>query len=212
MIEFALIAPILLALMLGVSDLAPSLMVRYRFSNAVQSVADLATQPSRLQASDMLGLFSGGADVLAPFSSTNMSLRLTSVASDGNGHAFVYWSCASGSFAPTTAQTAVTTLQNGGTIDSILYRYNTSSGGYNKNGTNTSFISVEGSLIYTAPAQFVLKTAQTMSFINYMTPRLSTYVGFPWDGVAVHVPPPPTTVKTIKSMTLSNGAVCSYLG
>ncbi len=205
-IEFALMAPILITLLLGICDFAPSLMARYKFGNATQSVADLATQAFRLQASDMAEVFAGGADVLAPFASTNFSLRVTSVASDGNGNAFVYWSCANGSFTPYVAKSFVTVSPTGSSVDNLIWRHNT--GGLN--GTNTSYVSVEATNVYTAPARFILTTPQTMSVVNYMVPRLSTYVGFPWDGIATHIPPPPTTTTTTKSMTLSNGAVCNY--
>ncbi len=201
-IEFALVAPILLALLLGVCDLAPATMAKYKFGNATQSVADLATQAARLQASDMADVFAGGADVLAPFASTNLSLRITSVASDGNGNAFVYWSCANGSFTPATAKSIITVTPTGSSVDTVIWRYN--------GGADTSYVSVEARYAYTAPARFVLTTPQNMAVVNYMVPRLSTYVGFPWDGTVSHPPPPPMSTTTTKSLTLSNGAVCNY--
>ena len=211
-IEFALVAPLLISLLLGICDIAPSTMAYYRFGNASQSVADLATQFPRMQTSDMVDVFAGGASVLAPYSSTNLSFRITSIASDGKGNAFVHWSCASGAYGPTTAKTAVTTTATGSSIDKVIYRYNIQypAPAYSNNGTDTSFITVEAQYIYTAPAGFVMPSPQTMSVVNYMAPRQSTFVGFPWDGVATHSPPTPTAATKIYTTTLSNGATCSY--
>ena len=209
-IEFALIAPLLISLLLGICDIAPATMARYKFGNATQSVADLATQIPNLQTSDMADVFAGGADVLAPYSSATLSLRVTNVASDGAGNAFVYWSCANGAFTPFSARSNVTTTPTGSSVDTVIWRYNFQYGGYTYNGTNTSYVSVEASYVYTAPAGFVLTTPQTMSVVTYMVPRQSSYIGFPWDGNANNAPPIPTSTQAVNSVTLSNGAVCSY--
>ena len=209
-IEFALVAPLLISLLLGIGDIAPATMARYKFGNATQSVADLATQFPQMRLSDMADVFAGGASVLAPFASTTLSLRITNTVSDGAGRAFVYWSCATGTFSPTTAKTTVTTTATGASVDTVLLRTSYNAGGYSYNGLNTSYVTVEGSYIYTAPARFVLTTPQIMGVVAYMAPRQSSYIGFPWNGDPNTPPPVPTATKKVKSTTLSNGAVCSY--
>ena len=208
-IEFALVAPLLISLLLGICDIAPSTMAHYKLGNATQSVADLATQYPNLQPSDMANVFAGGGAVLSPFSSAKLVLRVTNVVSDGAGKAFVYWSCSDGSikndpsFAPYPAKSPVTATPTGSPLRTVLLLNDSK-------GANTSYVSVEAQYIYTAPAEFVMKGPQTMSVVAYMVPRQSTYVGFPWDGTKTNPPPLPMTTNSTGSTTLSNGAICNY--
>jgi hypothetical protein len=50
----------------------------------------------------------------------------------------------------------------------------------------------------------------TMADTAYLLPRQSSYIGFPWDGNPADSPTAPTSTTQVKSVTLSNGAVCSY--
>ncbi len=134
----------------------------------------------------------GGNDVLAPFSTVGLSLRITSVASDGNGNAFVYWSCGSGALPPYAAKSAVTTTPSGGPISALLNLYSQPiAGGLVANGTNTTVVMVESQYLYTAPARFIMKSEQKMVAAAYALPRVSAYIGFPWDGNQDDQPPHP---------------------
>lgn len=210
MLEFAIVSPVLLLLALGIADLAMTTLAKFKSSNATLSAADLATQSINLQTGDMADIFSGALDVMAPFSSTNLVLRITSVASDGNGTAFVHWSCGQGALVPFAAKSTVTTLADGSSVDNILNRSTFSSNGYTHNGTNTTYIQVESQYVYTAPTGFFLTTAQTMQTAFYIYPRQAAYVGFVWDGNSNHQPAAPASTTSTASVTLSNGAICNY--
>lgn len=210
MVEFAIVAPVFLLLVLGISDVAITTMAKSRSATATQSAVDLTTQSVNLQTSDMVDIFAGAADVMAPFSAATLILRITSIASDGNGTAFVYWSCGQGSLTPYAAKSSVTTVPTGSPIDNFINRYTISSGGYNYNGANTSFIEVESKYVYTAPAGFVIQGPQTMVSVFYTLPRQTAYVGFPWDGTTTNLPTAPASTTKTASTTLSNGAVCNY--
>ena len=196
MIEFALIAPILIALLLGVCDLAPTTMARFKIGNATQSVADLTSQFGVMQAADVPNLFAAGADVLTPFSSANLALRITNVASDGKNRAFVYWSCGQGALKPLDAQSTVATPPTG-----LI--------GLDANGTNSSYVVVESQYVYTAPAQYVLQGPQTVLTTAYSFPRVSAYVGFPWDGNPDDIPTLPAATTKTSSVTMGK-LVCNY--
>lgn len=208
--EFALVAPLLIMLLLGVSDLVPATMARFKAGNATQSVADLTAQFPEMQTSDVVNVFAGGRVVLAPFSGSTLILRLTNVASDGNGNAFVYWSCGQDSLPPYPAKSAVTATPTGTSVDTLIWMKNVVSGSYVENGTNTSYVMVESSYVYDAPAKFVLKTPQIMTNVAYMLPRQSSYVGFPWNGDPNSAPTAPASATQTGSTTLSNGTVCNY--
>lgn len=211
MIEFAIVAPVLLLLVFGVTDVAMTTLAKVKSSNATMSAADLATQSINLQARDMADIFAGAVDVMAPFSSANLILRITSVASDGNGTAFVHWSCGQGALPPLSAKSIVTTLADGSSVDNILQRSTSSGGGYTYNGTNMAYVQVESRYTYTAPTRFFIKTPQTMTASVYIYPRQAAYVGFVWDGNVNHQPTAPASATHVASVTLSNGAACNYV-
>ena len=190
--------------------MVPSWLVSTNVNTAASTAGDVAAQFSEMQTSDMVNVYSAAADVMSPFSATNQSLRITHVFSDGNGNAKVYWSCGKGSLPAYTALSPVTTTPTGSPVGSFVWVNNTVSGSFTENGTNTGFIFTEVSYSYTPPAQFVLRSAITMSAVGYYLPRASSYVGFPWSGVSSNPPTVPTAATGSASVSLSNGAVCNY--
>ena len=193
-IEFALTAPLLVLLLLGVADLAPSLMVKFKVGTATQAVADLAAQSATIQASEVPNLFSIGSDVMAPFAGTPLIQRISNIASDGT-KAIVYWSCGEGSLTPLNVLDTVTPPS--GLIAA------------NSTGIDTSYVIVESLYSYTAPAGLILKSAQLMAVTAYTFPRVSTYIG-PTTGAADYVPPKPSAIKY--STTTVVGAVTCNSG
>ncbi len=209
-IEFAVVAPVLVIMLLGLSDVAPAVIARYQVNHMTESFGDLAAEYSQMQTSDMANVFSAASDVLAPLSSTTLAVRLTNIYSDGAGHAYVYWSCGEGALPPYTAKSVVTSTPTGSPLGWFIWVYNSYGGGYTRNGTNTSYIMAESQYVYTTPAQFIIKSPLTMTNTAYLMPRQSSYVGFPWDGISTDSPTVPTSTTHTTSVTLSNGAVCNY--
>jgi Flp pilus assembly protein TadG len=210
-LEFALTAPVLVLLLLGVADVAPALIARYKVNHMTEAFGDLAAEYSAMQTSDMVNVFSAASDVISPLPTTTLAIRLTSVYSDGKGHAYVYWSCGQGVLTPYAAGSAVTSTPTGTAVNSILLMNNTTSGGYTQNGTNTTYVMAESQYIYTSTAKFVILAPITLINTAYLAPRQSSYVGFPWDGNATDIPTPPAQTTKSASVTLSNGAVCNYV-
>ena len=194
-VEFALVTPILITLLLSIADLAPSLMVRFKLGIATQAVADLATQFSAMTTADIANNLAIGPDTIAPFPSGNLVLRITNVASDGNGNAFVYWSCGQGALAPPLALSPVTSTPTG--VISLT-----------KAGTNTSYVVVESQYSYSAPAGFILPSPQIIQVKSYTLPRVSTYIGHT-TGDPNYVPPTPTSTHSSSPVTL-NGLTCNF--
>ncbi len=213
-LEFALVAPFLILLLLGMSDFAPSFVARFKAAHANGSFGDLVAQSSALQTTDIVADYAAASDVMTPYASAGLDLRVTNVYSDGKGNAYVYWSCGEGTLPPLAAKSKVKSTPTGVPVSSLIY--------LNSpllplpgilpqaNGTNTSYIMSESAYSYMAPAQFVLVGPQTMTSVVYLYPRQSAYIGFPWDGNANDPPPAPTATKKKASLTLSNGAQCNY--
>jgi Flp pilus assembly protein TadG len=202
-IEFAIIAPLMLLLFLGATDLIPGIMAQSQIDHANESTADMAGEYSLMQASDMVTLFSVAPDVIEPLSSNSLYMRVTNIYTDGAGHAKVYWSCGQGPLTPYTANSSVTTTPTNGSLSLFL---NTTTPA----AANTSYIMSEISYSYTPVTGYVLTGPVMMSDTSYLLPRSSSYIGFPWNGQSSSVPPAPTTTTTSATVTLSNGATCSY--
>lgn len=209
-VEFAIVVPVLLLMLLGLCDVVPSWLAYNNAGTSASTAADVAAEFSAMQTSDVVNVYSAASAVMAPFSAANQSLRITNIFSDGNGHAKVYWSCGMGSLPAYSALSAVTTTPTGSPINWFIWVNNSYGGGYQRNGTNSSYILAEVSFTYTAPAQFVLKNPMNMSAVAYYLPRSSSYVGFPWDGVVTDSPTVPTSATSSSSVQLSNGAICNY--
>ena len=210
-VEFAIVATVLVSLLLSVADLVPALLVKLKSNHATTSAADLTTQSQLLQSSDIADIYAGAKDVLAPFSNTLLVLRITSVYSDGAGHAYVHWSCGQGTLPAYAASLLVSATPSGDSVDTVLNRNAVTYNGTVYSTANTSFVVAETQYTYTAPTQFVLKNALSMTSNAYALPRLSAYVGFPWDGVAGDTTTAPASATHTASVTLSNGAVCNYV-
>jgi Flp pilus assembly protein TadG len=198
-VEFALVASFLTMLLLALCDLVPAYLAYTHASTAASTAADLSGEFSEMQSSDMVNVYSAAADVMAPFAAANQSVRISNIYSDGQGNAKVYWSCGNGSLPPYTARVAVTSTPTGTALSSVLH-----------NSANTSYILTEINYIYTAPSGFLLKSPVSLSTTAFYLPRTAAYVGFPWDGITTDQATVPTAATRSSSVTLSNGATCSY--
>jgi Flp pilus assembly protein TadG len=209
-VEFAIVAPLLLILLLGMGGVVPAIVARLQNSHSTEEVGDLVSQFTEMQTSDMVNAYSAASDVQGSLAGATVNLRLTNVYSDGNGHAYVYWSCGEGTLPSYTAKTAVTTTPTGSPVTWFIWLNDATGAGYLRNGTNSTYLMAETSTVYTSPFQFVIQAPITMNDTAYLLPRQSSYIGFPWDGNPADAPTLPTSTTQVQSVTLSNGAICSY--
>jgi Flp pilus assembly protein TadG len=95
-VEFALLLPILMLLYFGVVELTQGLMTQQRTSHVAATVGDLASQSSTLTSADVADIFSVGTEVMYPYPTTSLKLRVSVLTDDTNGKVTVAWSQASG--------------------------------------------------------------------------------------------------------------------
>lgn len=204
-LEFALLAPIMLAMFTGLAVLTTGIMSQQRVNEATEGIGDSVSQKSNLQQSDMVNMFTAAGYYMAPFSGTPMSMRITNVYYDGNSshnYGLVYWSCATGTLSPYAYNQQFTTIPGtSGPVSWVLWVGNGAAG-------NSSFIQVESSYIFTSPASWFLSGSTTLTSQFAIQPRLSNYVGFPY--VTGTTPTAPASTTKSNTVTLSNGAVCKY--
>jgi Flp pilus assembly protein TadG len=207
LLEFAFAIPVLALLLLGMIDMVPAMMAKFKINKGSESAGDIATSSTQLQTSDIVNLYTAAGRIMAPLAPNTLVMRITHIYSDGAGHVKVYWSCGQGALPALTAQSAVTTTPTG--QDPGAFVVKTDIGGVLV-GSNTGYVMVESRYTYTATAKFFLQNPVVMTNTTYLQPRVSNYVGFPWSGNSQNSPPAPKSTTTAQSVTLSNGVICSY--
>lgn len=107
-IEFALVVPILLALLLGGSELGVALTIDRKVKAAAGAAVDLASQSTQLESSDFPKLMGIARGSLAPYSIAPLAMRLTQIRITGDGQGTVDWSCGSKGYGKLAKGTPVT--------------------------------------------------------------------------------------------------------
>ncbi|WP_374575442.1 TadE/TadG family type IV pilus assembly protein [Phenylobacterium sp.] len=95
-VEFALIAPVMIALYLGLAEATMALMADRRSDHVASSIGDLAAQVSATSTGDISDIFTVGQQVMNPFPTGTLNMRLSSVVADSAGATTVAWSRATG--------------------------------------------------------------------------------------------------------------------
>ena len=95
-LEFALLAPIMIAFYFGMSEVSQAFMTQKRMGHVAASVADLAAQDDVLTTAEVNDIFAAGQTIMRPYSTSTLSQRLTSVTVNSSGSPRVDWSRGSG--------------------------------------------------------------------------------------------------------------------
>lgn len=137
-VEFALIAPGMIALLFGMIEVNELIIANNRTLMVASSVADVASRATTLKDADVTGLFNAAGTVMYPGSKELLQLRLSSVEVTGPGKGQVLWSDARG----LTAHSVGANLTLPGTVENPC--------------TGPSIIYAEAEFSYTSPAGMVL--------------------------------------------------------
>lgn len=95
-LEFALIAPVMIAFYFGMSEMAQAFMAQKRMGHVTSAIADLAAQDDILTPAEINDIFAAGQTVMRPYPVAGLKLRLTSVTVNSSGSPRVDWSRGSG--------------------------------------------------------------------------------------------------------------------
>ena len=98
-VEFALIAPVMVLLYLGMVEISLALSVDRKVTNAASALADLVAQDDVITNGEMVDILNAGAAIIAPYDPANFSARISSVSMDLTGDVAVDWSDARGTLA-----------------------------------------------------------------------------------------------------------------
>lgn len=109
LIEFTLIFPILIALLLGVVEFSQAFAVSRKLSYAAATISDLVAQMRKVTEADLVDIANVADTLLAPYSAAELGLVITSVEADDSNNTTVGWSWSNGTGASAHgANTALT--------------------------------------------------------------------------------------------------------
>lgn len=157
-VEFAMLAPVMVAFYFGLSEFCQGFMAQKRVGHVASVVADLISQDDIVTTAEMNDIFSVGSTILKPFSSATLTQRVSSVTVNAQGVARVDWSRGSGM----TARTANSTV--------------TLPAGLIANGE--SVIMSEVAYDYDSPVDYMMPSVTRFTQTHYLRPRRVDRVTF----------------------------------
>lgn len=95
-LEFALIAPVMVAMYLGAAEMTMALTADRKITGSATAVADLVTQDDLITDAELADIYAAGDAIIFPNDPSELSIRITSIRMDINGDVFVDWSEARG--------------------------------------------------------------------------------------------------------------------
>lgn len=93
-LEFALISPLLLLVLVGVNELTRLRMAQRKVAHSAAAIGDLVAQSQSVKLSELDDFFTAGNAILGAYDTSTVQMRLTSVAFNQNGAPQVQWSVA----------------------------------------------------------------------------------------------------------------------
>lgn len=91
-VEFAMILPILLILLVGMAETVTGLNYDRKVSQAASSVADLVAQTETVNAAEVADIMNATTAIMDPYPAAGLSMIVASVTFDGDGNPEVDWS------------------------------------------------------------------------------------------------------------------------
>src|SRR5215467_3471241 len=91
-VEFAMLLPLMITLYLGSVEVSQGVAIDRKVTLTTRTVADLASQVSSINNSDMTNILNATSAVLQPFDQSRLQVVVSAVRIDANGAATIAWS------------------------------------------------------------------------------------------------------------------------
>ncbi len=91
-VEFALIAPVMIAILFGIIEVSLLLTADRKVTRATNAIADLVAQDDIITADEMTDIFTATSTIMQPYDVSGLQMRVTSVVMAANGNVAVDWS------------------------------------------------------------------------------------------------------------------------
>src|SRR5216684_9314629 len=92
-VEFAMLLPLMLTLYLGTVEISQGVGIDRKVTLTTRTVADLASQVSSINNSEMSNILAAASAVIAPYDASKLKVTVSQVAIDNNSNATISWSC-----------------------------------------------------------------------------------------------------------------------
>lgn len=156
-VEFALLAPLMISLYLGGSEISQAVSIDRKVSLTARAVADLTAQGTTISDTEMANILKAGAAVVAPYSASLLKVVISSVKIDANSIAKIAWSDATTN-AVARSKNQTVTLPTALTV------------------ANTSVIWAEVTYDFTPAIGYMITGKLPLTDQIYMRPRLQDVV------------------------------------
>ena len=214
-VEFALIAPVMIFMFFGMTELSTAILVQRQVSHSNAAIGDLVAQygdptyvngvaqsnPPAMTPSQMANIFTAANLIIGPYPTAPFQIRITSLVVDSKGLSRVNWSCAPSGQSTIGPLTAVTQY----TPPSGLFA--TASGGGLAPGD--TLIMSQTYYPYTSSVNYFAMNGMNFNNTFYFKPRASA------NGVGFYPGTTPTwslnwdSSSTAQALN-TGGANCSY--
>lgn len=150
-VEFALIAPLMIAFYFGLTEFCQGYMAQKRLGHTASAVGDLVAQTDTITKDQLDDVIAIGGTIMKPFDTTSLTTRITSVTRDDNDVVKVDWSRANG----------IVPLKKGATVTVPV--------GLIDKGQ--SLVMAETTYDYKSPVQYLMPAVTKFSRVFYLRPR-----------------------------------------
>lgn len=154
-VEFALVAPLMVALYLGCAEISDGVAIDRKVSLTAAALANLSSQVTTISSADMTNILDASTAIIAPYAAGPLKMTLSCIAFDDNKAMTVKW----------TAMRGTTTNPTILVPDALKVK-------------NTQLLYAEVSYGYTPVVGYTITGTLTLSDHMFMSPRISapTYV------------------------------------
>ncbi len=155
-VEFAILAPIMITLYFGLVETSEAVLAERKADHAASAIGDLVAQSSgTVSTSDLDDIIAIGQTIMAPYTSTGLQVRISSLTPNSAGSPAVTWSYGSGmtKLSAGTTKTIPITISAG---DSVILS--------------------ELKYTFNSPVKYVLPNGVVFNETYYMRPRQTSQI------------------------------------
>jgi len=152
-VEFAFIAPVMIGLYLGCTEISDGIAADRKVSLVVDSLANLPSEVTTISTSDMTNILNAASSIISPYSAGNLTATVSCLTIDANKNVTVAWSA--------TMNGTARTVGSSVTIPAALAV------------AGTQLLLAEATYAYTPTVGYTITGTLTLSDKMYMAPRIS---------------------------------------
>jgi Flp pilus assembly protein TadG len=158
-VEFAILVPVLLLLYLGGFEITQALSTYRKLTDTTTELASIVSQYAAMSSSDVTSVFTASSQIMAPNSTSSLTIVLSEVTTDANSNPTVTWS---------QAYNGATALAVGSSVAMPT----------GLAMANTSYVLVQTAYLYTPVIGAAYVKPISLHNQIYMLPRRSTSIAY----------------------------------